>query len=268
MNKYSSLFGILVLGLLSACTHMAKKAPREISAGGFWQEQVARKGIFQPVTGKVSVHWEGNNESVTGQGRLVSDYPSPFRMEMRDPLGKMQLLVVLTGANFVAYYPTRNMAYVDKTSGLSFMKKNLGLHASLEDVQALMLGMLPTRWKVTKFDSWGWDETLGSYVGKMKQGETTLDCEADGNTGALRKIRWRGSETLEVEYANFHWIHGLKAGEGNSGAHLAYSIAIKSPDRKALIEVEWQNAQVLPQKLEMSALEAVLPPSTKVTRLD
>ncbi len=260
-----SLFLILVL-LLSACASKpAKKAvPTGLTAFDFWKRQVARTEEAKSLSAKLFVRYTGPKESVSGRGRLFSELPRHLRMELRDPLGRVQYVAATEEDKFTAYYPGQKRAYTDTKAGGAYVRRFLGLPLSFKDMQSSLLGLVPKAAKVDRFSDWKWDENLGAYVGKGGAGANRVTAVVDADNGQLTDLTWEtGKETIRVAYSEF----SACCGKGKGVTQFAHLVDIKVDKGETAVSAEWDDVAPLPANTTSEFFRVAVPEGVSVTPL-
>lgn len=200
------LTGSLVLEcllLLNSCSHFSSIRPTsKKEALKFWEEQRLRNALLSDINSKISVRYQGLTESLHGKGRLLSQGDTHLRLEIRDVLGRLQFLSTLNGDNFTGFYPTKNLAYLDETSGKHFLNKMISLPFSISEVFSYCLGILPQSIQPMEFDEWGVNE--GVFWGKLtlKNG-VSLEGEVGPNFELKSLLIRYPDEMIKIQYDTF-----------------------------------------------------------------
>ena len=188
---------LIAVIFLAGCAEIPLKPDPGKTKSAFWADQKTRNRVLEHVVSKMAVHFEGKSEKVTGQGQLAQEIPDFARMELRDPLGRLQLLATLSGKDFLATYPTRHLTFRDKSSGKDYLKKVLGGGLSFQKLGWLAWGILPNDATETAM-SWEWDGKIGRYVGRT----SAYRMEIDPEFLMLRKLVLDG-EGVQIDYSDF-----------------------------------------------------------------
>ncbi len=228
----------LCLLLVTACTHAPLRQPTGLAAGTFWKLQNERRQGLASLSAKLRLRYETKKESVAGKGRFVSDLPRNLLLELRDPLGRLQYLTSLDNEKFTAVYPSENRAFLDSEAGKAYLKKFLGFPFSFRDLAELLTGVVPSAVMRQSFDTWEWVAGEGVYRGTAKSGGSTVTCDVDADTAALRALSWKnGPESVHIGYDDFFPCCRQASGNGFRVAGLV-SVRLEKTDSK--IEVEWE----------------------------
>lgn len=253
----------LLLALLAGCTHAPPRQPTGLTAAEFWKEQATRKGVTAAFSAKLKLRYEAHKEGISGKGRLLAQAPGGFRLELRDPLGRVQYLVTLSGQEFAAYYPTQKRAYTDRQAGTQYMKRFLGFPFSFRDLESLLVGVLPPSLAEDKFDSWGWVPAEGVYRGVAAKGGAVLVCDVDPDTAAIRSLRWEsGRETATVTYGDFSPCCG-----GQKSIRLGDSVSVALKQAASKVEAEWDDIAPLDIAKGDDVFKLAFPPDVRHTAL-
>ena len=228
----------VLVGILSACTHLSPRKPTGLTAGAFWKAQAEKNLRLSSILAKLRLRYETRNEGISGKGRLVTHLPRNLLLELRDPLGRVQYLVALENENFLAYYPSQKKVYVDTQEGKPYLKKFLGFSFSFRDLRALLVGVIPSPLVTNQFESWEWKEGEGVYRGKIQKGPLQATCDIDPDTAAIRTFSWvNGEETAKVTYEDFF---PCCADASNGAFRLAGSVGVHLDKVNSRIEAEWE----------------------------
>jgi|GEM_PF-1703486 len=226
---------------LSSCSHLPEKAPIAFTPTQFWNEQALRSSQVSRIFGKVKMHYRGKKESISGRGRVVAELPTRIRMELRDPLGRMRYLVTLAGGSLVAYYPTLKIAYLDARSGAAYLKRIVGTSLSFDELQSLMLGLLPKSLHQKSFKEWKWDGGKGLYRGTLEFEERLLTLGIDPKLIAIREAQVDSrKESLQLNYADFQpCCEAIGKLSSKERVALAQSVNVSHLTSHSYIDVEW-----------------------------
>jgi len=236
VKKLTAAF--LALVFVAGCSHTPRATPTGLPPSAFWADQARRADETKRIIGKMFLSHKGKKQSVSGKGRLLTQLPSHARLEMRDPLGRVAFLAVLEGTRFTAYYPTQKRAYVGEESGRTYFRNSMGLEVGFDELQRLVLGLLPDRAGKGPFPAWTWDEEKGAYRGDLKRGEVTWRVFVDGKTAAVRELSIESpAETVTVKYSNYEPCCGsLVVGE----SQVALAAVVQVGMDRAATSVEWE----------------------------
>ena len=168
----------LALICLCSCATLPPRKPTGLTPGAFWAEQSHRTNQLPRLEGKLVLRLQSKAQNVSGQGRFVQQGPGLSRLELRDPLGRLQLVLAEDESSFVAYYPRQKEAFVDKQGGKAYVRKFVGVGLSFSELEKLLYGVLPSRFSGT-FDKWEWDSTHAAYRGELSHGSVVAYVDPD-----------------------------------------------------------------------------------------
>lgn len=253
MTRTAALFAALLI--LVSCVHKPPRQPSGLKASDFWNDQRLRREAARLLSAKLQLRYQGRSESVSGKGRMLSQLPDHLRLELRDPLGRVQYLVTVNGERFVAYYPTQKRAYLDKQSGAAYMKRFLGVGFTFKDLQSLLLGLLPPGAKAEKFDEWGWAGAEEEYRGQLKRDGERLVVDVDPDSAAIRELTWETkSDVAHVTYSDFAPCCG-----GDKSIRLAAVVTVGLGRTASKVEAEWDDITQLDAPKENEVFTVALP---------
>ncbi len=259
-----SLSALLVLNLMG-CAHTPGRPATGLVQGSFWKDQSSRLALARGLAGKMLLHYEGKKESGTGQGWVISQLPNDTRLELRDPLGKLRYLVVLNGQQFMALYPTEQLAYLDDRAGNAYLEKLLGADFSFRDLQQIFVGILPGVLPGTGVEDWKWDSDNGVYRGYVAGKRYRYTIEVDGEMASLRKISWATShQKVVVNYSDFKPCCGEASRQANvHSMGLAQVINVSQDEPKSLIELTWKEIRPLEKAANGEIFRVKVPEGTE-----
>jgi len=259
------VFLALVLFVVSACSHTPRAQPTGLGQAGFWSEQTQRSQEVKLLSGKVRLSYQGRKQSVSGKGRLLSQLPAQARMELRDPLGRVAYVVALNGKKFTAYYPSQKRAFVGEDGGREYFKSSMGLEAGFDELQRMLLGLLPERAGKGPFPNWEWDDGKGAYRADMKRGDTHWHLFIDGKSAALRQVTIESpTETIMVQYSDY----GPCCGSLDSGNQIALASTVQvTMDRAGTaVELQWEDIEKNEAPRGADSFQVTLPEDVKKSR--
>ena len=263
MKKF---YAFLIIVMVAACTHQ-KPAPTETAEGGkplTWEqvlkEQGTRADSLTTVLGKMSVEFEGHDESVRGLGTSGVILPNDYLLEIRDPVGRLHFQAVNRGSSFEGYFPRYKKIYKDRSSGKPFFQKTWGMPISFPELSRLSAGLLPKMLEKQKPASLQWGE--GAYEAKFAVEKTDASIGLN-EEGALTRLHWQRPEgDVDVTWRDFRPCCKWKTESSFSFAH---AIEIKTKD--SVILIRWkslQNWETIPPE----AFKVQTTAGTKVIQLD
>ncbi|MBI1862409.1 MAG: hypothetical protein HYR96_15965 [Deltaproteobacteria bacterium] len=184
-----------VIWFLSACVSQPIKIePSGLTVGAFEADQQKRQALPH-FSAQVSFRLEGASGKVSGNGKLFAEPPKRFFLEVRDILGRSQLVMVLSGERFSAQYPQQKEFFEDGKGGSEFLSR-FGLSLGLAEILALGVGALPRAWAIDR-KSWEWSEPFYCFRAEAA-GERYQVC-VDGVNRSLTRVTRENGWTLEVQ---------------------------------------------------------------------
>lgn len=246
--------------LVTACAHLPRRSPTGLTPAAFWIAQQTRVTVLSKISGKLNVRYSGKKQSVSGRGRILVQGPQKVRLELRDPLGRLQYVLTLDGKDMVAYYPSQKTAYLDDRAGTEYLREFMGIDVSLSELESLFVGIIPPLSPRNAFASWDWDPEAGYYRGVLDQTKgQKVTAWVDGEHGALRDLELdSAAEKIRVHYSDFSSCCG-----GTEAVPLASTVAIELERSKVSMEVEWQDIEALGQPRGAEVFQASLPGDVK-----
>lgn len=233
MNRF--LLFIIPFFLLLGCQHKVVRTATGLDSKKFWSEQEKRAAAFHSYSAKINLRYQGKEESISGKGNVLVDGTRGVRMELRDPLGRLQYVLTSKKDLVTALYPREGLAYSDTQKGIKYFEHMLGLALTVDDLRLLWLGILNSSAHLSSFE---WSEADADYVASVSQNGSDYHLEINPDTAAIMKLNVKkGSSTFQVSYAEF---------EGERGISLAHEVQFESKDQGTKIEVEWDKFQTFP----------------------
>jgi outer membrane biogenesis lipoprotein LolB len=244
-RRHSGLFLAIIAGLcLAGCAHRVPLEPTGLAPSAFWKDQAVRRIQLKRISGRLSLHYEGKKESVTGKGNVVADLPGRMRIELRDPLGRMQYMALLSESRLLAYYPSEKTVYTDSSGGKNYLRHFLGMQLSFDDLQQLFFGILPYSGS-GELKGWSWNSTDGTYEATFTAGNRTFTLSVDGKLAALRRLTIESpGQQVAVEYTDFKTCCDVKVVPRDAPA-LAREVAVIHEKSKSRIELDWKEIKPL-----------------------
>ena len=254
--------GALLVLMMAGCAHTPPRQPTGLKAADFWSKQRERRAAISRLQAKVHVRYQGPRESVSGKGRLLFDFPDRLRLEIRDPLGRLQYLAAVDREAFTAYYPSQARAYRDAQAGRAYVRRFLGIPLSFRDLQSVFLGVIGDATGVGSFTEWEWVPDRGQYRGVGSVGATRVICHVDPDTALPVEVEWEtGGERLSVHYADFE---NCCAGPPILLAH-EVEIAVESGGTR--VATEWGAVERVKDKIQGQAFKVLIPDGVAVVAL-
>lgn len=242
---------------LSSCAHVARK-PSGLQPADFWVEQGRRRSELEKIYAKLRLIYNGQRQSFSGRSQMVLQSPGKVRLELRDPFGRLHYLVVNSGAQFVAYYPRQQVAYFDRHAGNKYIKDFLGIRVSFEELQQVLLGIVPARAREKDLKGWHWNEEESYYQGVMEFGEYKLSILVDPLDATIRHMDLiTNSGDISVNYEFFESCCKSEGAESN--IRLAYGVKMKLARTKTSLEAEWDKISVLQKPRSASIFSVKVP---------
>jgi outer membrane lipoprotein-sorting protein len=254
-----------MLLLVAACAHHPKvETPiQPLEVADFQRDQGARRAFLGSFSGKLKMGYEGKKQSISGKGRIVGNYPQTFRMELRDPIGRLHYVLIQNGTSVTAYFPRNKQAGHENASGRVYFKRVLGLGIPFNDIVAIASGVLPPKWEKVQFTSWEWDKEQGAFKGVLEQGGEKATVWVDSaNTAMQSLILETGGETIEAEYSDRE-----PCCETQAGFHLGYEVKVKMPKQQTAVLVSWDALSKPTQDIPATAFEFTTAPGDKVAEM-
>jgi len=264
---------LTLAGLLSllGCAHAPTAQPTGLEPQAFWKEQQLRLADTRQVSSRIYFRYEGKKQNLGGQGRLVLQAPDALRMELRDPIGRLQYVATLRDHQFVARYPRQNVAYVDQASGAAYLHRVLGVNVSFEELKDLLVGVIPRTLRKAKFDHWEWSPEEGVYVGTLHLNEKLIEAGVDGRSAALSWLKVDGAkkgDSATIRYADFDPCCRLEGNGLVSEFPLAHSVTLQMADTGTSVSLEWQDVKSFRDPKPVEVFKAELPEQTKKVMLN
>jgi hypothetical protein len=236
--KHQTWISLALLLVLCGCAHRQPLPDPGLGPDLLWSDQSNRARLLSKISGRLTLSYEGNGQSVSGHGQVLADLKGKLRIELRDPLGRVQYLALLSKEHLVAYYPSEKAAYSDNRSGEKYLKKFLNIELSFADLEQLFLGLLPEG--SSKGDEWKWDPNEGVYATSVKRGDRRYSVEVDGKLGAIRKLTIElPRQKIEVVYSEFK-VAGGNVNTARDSVWLAHVVEIHHQASQSSIEVDWK----------------------------
>lgn len=262
MTKFCSA---VLLAVLVGCAHHPKveNPIQPLEPSDFARDQTARRAILASVSAKLKMGYEGKKQSVSGKGRLVGNYPGNFRLELRDPLGRLHFVFTQKGENAVAYYPRNKQAARETTSGKTYFKRVIGLGLAFSDLVSVSAGVLPASWQRVPLKSWEWDRSEGAFRGVLEKGGEKMAIWVDSANTAIQRMEWQvDGQTVEVAFEDRE-----PCCESKAVFTLGYEVKWNIPDQSTSVQVSWESLLKPNQEIPSSAFEFQPAPGDKVVDL-
>lgn len=255
---------LAALLLLSACTHApVTQAPPpaagELTAERFWEEQKERKEEAAQISAKVRVSYQGRGgKKVSGNGRLVLQPEGRMRLELRDPIGRIHYLAVLSGGHFVAHYPRQKLAYVDDKSGGAYVLDFLGMDFSFAELHSLLLGILPERFAKSTIEAWHLDKEAKVYRGLMTVSDYRVQVSVDPASTALRALELSSKAgKITLDYSAFEpCCHGIAS---SRSVRVAQVVDLKLDRARTSLSIEWEKISPLAEARPVDVFNLEIP---------
>lgn len=203
------VFYLVNLWVIAACTTPGplkgkNNVDREQLLSRIWINQEMRLKEVQSFRAKIQLSLTEKGRSLTGTGFLIST-PLGLRLELRDPLGRLQYSVaVIENNKFVAYYPSQNLAYLDSVAGRKYLSSFLKLNIGFLTLKDIWLGILPFKKSETRLVSVAASQTEGLIDLVLESSQGLWNAIVDPETGDVIKLKWQSSEFKpEFEFSEF-----------------------------------------------------------------
>jgi outer membrane biogenesis lipoprotein LolB len=243
----------LAAAALFGCAHKAvvESPVQPLEPSDFWRDQTARRALLGGFSAKLKMSYEGRKQSVSGKGRLVGNYPRSFRLELRDPLGRLHFVLTQKGTSVVAHYPRNKQAIRDNTAGKAYFKRLLGVATPFTDWVALFAGVLPAKWEKVRFSRWEWDRDQGAFRGDLAISGEKLTVWIDSANTAIQSLVWEaGEERIEAQYTDRE-----PCCENKAMFTLGYEANVRMPRQKTSVAVTWETLTKPSQEIPATAYE-------------
>ena len=249
--------------LFSGCASAPKKQQTGLTSARFFQLQRDRAKAFLQTSGKVSLRYDGTHDSISGKGRYLAGGKDQFRLEIRDPLGRLHYLAALSQKSFQAQYPRQSKAYVDEQGGRMYLRKLAGISSDFSGLVDLAVGIIPSGWSKNSFDKWEWDDSAGIYRGEAKLTSGDITAEVDGATGTLVSFVVKNPATvLQVKYSELEpCCDGFAIQQT-----LARVAEVRWPQSKSSFEFEWNDLKLLEHQPKEASFQPALDDKWKITK--
>ncbi len=255
----------VVLLLAAACSHSPTlRTPlRPLMVRDLWEDQSVRRQALGAFTGKLEMSYQGKKQSVSGKGRIWGRHAGMFRVELRDPLGRLHYVLTNQQAELVGYYPRNHQAFRENTGGRVYFRRLLGVSLPLSEMVGLFAGVLPPNWQAVKPLEWEWDLHRGAFRADWEQGGEKLTAWIDSENVAIRSLVWtRKDQTIEVDFSGFE-----NCCEGKNSFSLAYEAKVRMPSQNTSVSVEWDSLAPTTQQMAPTVFEYHPLEGDKVTEL-
>jgi len=208
--KVIHLLSGLVLSFIVACQHAQVYEERPLDLVLFWKDQKARLSAASDLMGSIQLRFQGPEQSLSGKGVLIThlDQSGPAHskvyLDLKDPLGKVRYQMALKGGKQVAYYPTENLAYLDREVGRKYLRRFVGVDLDFHELQQLWLGAIPAEWLAPSWQAWVWDPSLGVYRSRSQDGKVPVEMAINPRNSTIVSMRVvnRG-KTFEIHFEDF-----------------------------------------------------------------
>ncbi len=254
------VMGFLLVLFLLSCSSVQHVEPTGYSAENFWADQNERRKVVQKVSANLSLNYSGMGEGA-GKAQMIAEMPNHFRMEVRDPLGRVHLISTLEGTNFAVVYPRVKRFHKDSQAGKTFLKKIVGFDYSFNFLLPLMFGILPADMAKTGFHApWQWDLKVGRYRGEIKVKGTPWLVWVNPQNSAIEKIEIQAASPFTIEYLDFfRCCGGSVVGAKNSHFQLAQSMTLQNQKAKTSLDVRWREVETKTAGWPPQAFQASVP---------
>ncbi len=262
-----ALLFALSLPLTISCTSMPPvvsltSSQTQDSLNLFWKQQERKKIEVQTIQAKIRLDIVEKKRSVSGVGTVFSS-PDGLRLELRDPLGRLQYAVVLQGnKKFTAYYPSQNTTYSDSTHGANYLKEFLNLGMNFYELKNLWLGVVPITRSNSQLEGVKPSEKFGQHWLNFKKSDLHLATLVDVNNGDVLKVVWQSpSFAVEFEFSDFASCCQEHVPSGDS-PRIGRNVFLKNGNQESEIELDWVTISIA-KKRDQSVFELDLPANVK-----
>ncbi|MBY0369127.1 hypothetical protein K2X33_00475 [bacterium] len=258
----------LALFFLGGCAHqrVLEKPLKPLVWADFWKDQTVRRGTLGEFSGKLKLGYEGKGQSISGRGRIVGKEAKNFRLELRDPIGRLHYVLVDKAGEVSVHYPRERFGYKDATGGRAYFQKTLGRRVAFAELVSLFLGVLPSQWEKARASGWEWDRDHGAFRGSLELGGENLTVWVDSGHAGLREFDWlRDGHTVHATLADFSDCCDTQ-GQRRAGFQLAYEVKIDLGEG-ASTSASWDSLARPSSPLPAAAFELPFPAGDKVSVL-
>jgi hypothetical protein len=253
--------GILVSGCVSK---PPVEAPlRQVTSRDFLRDQAERRRVLQDFSGKLKLSYVTQSNPVSGSGRIVGFSLDRIRIELRDPIGRLQYVLTKQGERVAAWFPRNQTAMTENTGGRAYFEQVLGAPWSLGDLAALFMGRLPAAWESKPMKQWKWDPEKQAYRGLFEEGMQSLIVWVEPKHTSIQSLLWNlGDRSLSVEYDDLDLCC-----EPQPSFKLAHKVDLKLPKEGSEVGVVWDSLRKSAQPAPLSVFDFQPAPGDKVTEL-
>lgn len=265
MQNFGVVFLSAMVIFLGGCAHkrVLESPIQPVEPAQFWQDQAARRTTLTAFTGKLKMGYEGKKQDVSGKGRILGQLAGSFRLELRDPLGRLHYVLTNKQLELVGYYPRNHQAFRDSTGGKAYFKRVLGIAIPFSEMVCLFAGTLPPRWEKAKLVKWEWDKEKGAFQGIWEQGGETITAWVDSGNKAMQALVWkRLDQTIEADFADYD-----SCCKGRTDFALAFETKVRIPSEQTAVQVTWESLAPSTQEMPVSAFEFQPGPGDKLSEI-
>lgn len=108
-NRILLLTSFLAVFLFASCTSLPKIAASDREA--LIAKQLEMSAKRHSYAGSGDIRWRSQKDSVTAPASLFVQYPDKIRLEVEDPFGSLQALLILNGNTFFWYEAGKKRAF-------------------------------------------------------------------------------------------------------------------------------------------------------------
>ena len=202
------IFLMSVIWICSCSSLAPKKASQAFNQkevwDRLWKNQALKRVQTRMIQAKIQLSLLENGKSLSGSGMFLSNLGT-LRIEVRDPIGRVQYSAgVGSKKKFVAYYPSKNVAYYDFLEGQAYLRKFLKLEMNFIELKDLWLGILPFQEPSVQWISMESGAEEGTVEILLKKGIEPISLSVNPETGDVLKLKWNRSELRsEFEFSEF-----------------------------------------------------------------
>lgn len=270
MRRSRGIIAAILAGaaLVAGCAHKIFPEPAGYSVSGFWKDQKARRSLLRQAAAKLSLSYRDPKQGFSGKGQALWSLPQRGRLEVRDPFGRLQYVLVASPKGFSAFYPGDGTWFRDEAAGRDYFRHFIGVDQTFGEMTGWLLGILPDS-AGESLDAWAWLPRQGVYEGKLRAGGWSITMGVDPQNDSLRWARAeRDGAGFFVEYGSFSpCCGGGGVNVRTETTPLARSVRIESLKTGQAIESEWQELSPVKKTPEGERFEFKPPAGAKPTPL-
>lgn len=264
MHKVVFAFLFVIAGC--AGHRVLEKPIKDLTPSDFWKDQGQRRGLLSGFSGKLKLGYRGKDQEVSGKGRIVGKYPNAFRVELRDPIGRLHYVLVENGNRVWVHFPRNRNGYREEASGKAYFRRALGIPVPFADLAGLFVGEVPARWQNAKHVGWQWDTSVGAFRLELESGGERLKLWVDSEHSSIMRLEWNGSGGKI--HAVFSDLDTCCVGVPPSRVfRLAHEVSVTIPDEDTAVELTWDSLVRPTQEIPGGVFEFQAPASDRFVEL-